>query len=86
METCIRIVALHPILCSDERVRFNFIRFNGVVDLLLHGVDDIPTFFGGPNTDHDKYYPEPSSQKEFDWYGMIQRVSTVQYSSVSQHV
>lgn len=52
-------------------------------ELLLHGADDIPTFFGGP-VDHDKLYPEPSQwfagenrgqgSLTFDWYGMVERL------------
>eukprot|EP00525_Craspedostauros_australis_P012526 CAMPEP_0198117254 /NCGR_PEP_ID=MMETSP1442-20131203/17474_1 /TAXON_ID= /ORGANISM="Craspedostauros australis, Strain CCMP3328" /LENGTH=334 /DNA_ID=CAMNT_0043775271 /DNA_START=149 /DNA_END=1153 /DNA_ORIENTATION=+ len=49
-------------------------------DLLFHGENDIPKFFGGPN-DHDKYYPEESycSNKgkgnlKFDYYGMVERL------------
>jgi CRAL/TRIO domain len=49
-------------------------------DLLLHGEEDIPTFFGGP-VDHDKWYPEESSCPsrgpgllKFDYYGMLERL------------
>ena len=49
-------------------------------DLLLHGEDDIPTFFGGP-ADHDKYYPEEGYSKKqgqgslkFDYFGMVERL------------
>ncbi|CAB9501785.1 CRAL/TRIO domain [Seminavis robusta] len=49
--------------------------------LLQHGLDDIPTFLGGPNKDHDVYYPEqnkcPSRGQgmlTFDWYGMKERL------------
>lgn len=48
--------------------------------LLLHGEDDIPTFFGGP-VDHDAYYPPEKNcpnrgqgTLKFDWYGMKRRL------------
>jgi len=47
---------------------------------LVHGEDDIPTFFGG-TMDHDKFYPEEgySTNKgqgslKFDYFGMIERL------------
>mmetsp|Transcript_15551 Transcript_15551/g.32727 ORF Transcript_15551/g.32727 Transcript_15551/m.32727 type:complete len:345 (+) Transcript_15551:105-1139(+) len=47
---------------------------------LMHGEDDIPTFFGG-KADHDEYYPEESYSKikgqgnlKFDYFGMIERL------------
>jgi hypothetical protein len=49
-------------------------------DLLMHGEDDIPTFFGG-TCDHDEFYPEESYCKnrgtgtlKFDYYGMVERL------------
>lgn len=50
--------------------------------LLLNGYDDVPTFFGGPNTDHDKFYPDESnyppatesSLLKFDFLGMVERM------------
>jgi hypothetical protein len=49
-------------------------------DLLMHGEDDIPTFFGG-TCDHDEFYPEESYSKnrgtgtlKFDYYGMVERL------------
>mmetsp|Transcript_15418 Transcript_15418/g.24977 ORF Transcript_15418/g.24977 Transcript_15418/m.24977 type:complete len:344 (+) Transcript_15418:84-1115(+) len=51
-----------------------------LVDLLLHGEEDIPKFFGGP-ADHDAYYPDESycpnrgeGTLKFDWYGMVERL------------
>lgn len=48
--------------------------------LLLHGADDIPTFFGG-TADHDRFYPEESKcpnrgkgNLKFDYFGMIERL------------
>jgi hypothetical protein len=47
---------------------------------MMHGEDDIPTFFGG-KCDHDKYYPEEGYCKnkgqgtlKFDYFGMIDRL------------
>lgn len=47
---------------------------------MMHGEDDIPTFFGG-KSDHDKYYPEEGYCKnkgqgtlKFDYFGMIDRL------------
>jgi CRAL/TRIO domain len=52
-----------------------------LVDLLEHGADDIPTFFGGTNTSHDQYFPEESKcpnrgkgTLKFDYYGMVDRL------------
>ncbi|KAG7373253.1 CRAL-TRIO domain containing protein [Nitzschia inconspicua] len=49
-------------------------------ELLLHGEEDIPKFFGGP-CDHDEFYPEESycenrgqGTLKFDWYGMVERL------------
>lgn len=49
-------------------------------DLLLHGEEDIPTFFGGPS-DHDKYFPEEYNCEnrgqgtlKFDFFGMVERL------------
>ena len=57
--------------------------------ILLNGSEDIPTFFNGPNTDHDTLYPSETevdnvdnSQSKskgkgmlkFDYYGMIERL------------
>ena len=43
--------------------------------------EDIPTFFGGPAGDHDKYYPEESycenrgqGSLKFDFFGMVERL------------
>lgn len=51
-----------------------------LADLLYHGEEDIPTFFGGP-ANHDKYFPDPSQCEnrgqgtlQFDWYGMVDRL------------
>ena len=51
-----------------------------LADLLYHGEEDIPTFFGGP-ADHDKLYPDESlcenrgqGTLKFDWYGMVERL------------
>lgn len=51
-----------------------------LVPLLMHGEDDIPTFFGGP-ADHDALYPEESKcpnrgqgSLKFDYYGMTKRL------------
>lgn len=51
-----------------------------LTEWLMHGKDDIPTFFGGP-ADHDKYYPEEGYSKnkgqgtlKFDYFGMIERL------------
>lgn len=52
-----------------------------LTDLLAHGKDDIPTFFGGP-ADHDEYYPDESKCPnrgegclKFDYYGMLNRLT-----------
>jgi hypothetical protein len=49
-------------------------------DLLMHGEEDIPTFFGGPS-DHDKYFPEEyycenrgQGTLKFDFFGMVERL------------
>eukprot|EP00934_Nitzschia_sp_Nitz4_P002541 Nitzschia sp. Nitz4//scaffold92_size79448//17640//18783//NITZ4_005385-RA/size79448-augustus-gene-0.30-mRNA-1//-1//CDS//3329560168//2531//frame0 len=49
-------------------------------DLLYHGEEDIPKFFGGP-ADHDKYYPDESycenrgkGNLKFDFFGMMERL------------
>ena len=49
-------------------------------DVLLHGEDDIPNFFGGP-CNHDELYPEEYYCKnqgqgnlKFDFYGMVERL------------
>eukprot|EP00980_Cylindrotheca_fusiformis_P022653 scaffold9541_cov77-Cylindrotheca_fusiformis.AAC.2 len=49
--------------------------------LLLNGWDDVPTFLGGPNQDHDLYYPEEKDcpnrgegMLKFDFYGMKERL------------
>jgi len=48
--------------------------------MLLHGEDDLPTFFGGP-ADHDKYYPDESKcpnrgegTLKFDYFNMVKRL------------
>lgn len=50
-------------------------------ELLLHGAEDIPTFFGG-TSNHDRYYPEESKcpnrgqgTLKFDYYGMVERLA-----------
>jgi hypothetical protein len=52
-----------------------------VHELLLNGFEDLPTFFGGPNEDHDKFYPEEKycpnrgeGSLKFDFYGMRERL------------
>ena len=49
-------------------------------EMLLHGDDDLPDFFGG-KADHDKYYPEESKcpnrgegSLKFDYFGMLERL------------
>ena len=49
-------------------------------DMLMHGEEDIPKFFGGPS-DHDKFYPEEyysenrgQGNLKFDFFGMIERL------------
>jgi hypothetical protein len=49
-------------------------------EMLMHGEDDIPKFFGGP-ADHDALYPEESYSKiqgqgtlKFDYFGMVERL------------
>ena len=49
-------------------------------ELLMHGADDIPTFFGGP-ADHDKLYPDEGycenrgqGTLKFDFFGMVERL------------
>lgn len=51
-----------------------------LTEWLMHGEDDIPTFFGGKQ-DHDKFYPEEGYSKnkgqgslKFDYFGMIERL------------
>lgn len=53
-------------------------------EILLHGADDIPTFFGGP-ADHDKIFPEESycpnrgkGSLKFDYFGMCERLKAAQ--------
>lgn len=47
---------------------------------LLHGEDDVPTFFGGP-ANHDEFYPEEGKcvnrgrgNLKFDFFGMLERL------------
>lgn len=49
---------------------------------LMHGEDDIPTFFGG-KSNHDELYPDEYYSKnqgegclKFDYFGMIERLKT----------
>jgi len=49
-------------------------------DLLMHGEEDIPKFFGGPS-DHDALYPEEyysqnqgQGNLKFDFFGMVERL------------
>lgn len=51
-----------------------------LTELLMHGEEDIPTFFGGPS-EHDKLYPEEyyaenrgEGTLKFDYFGMIERL------------
>jgi hypothetical protein len=51
-----------------------------LVEILLHGEDDIPTFFGG-KVNHDQFYPEESKcpnrgegTLKFDYLGMVDRL------------
>jgi hypothetical protein len=51
-----------------------------LTELLMHGEEDIPHFFGGP-VDHDALYPDECNCKnrgqgtlKFDWYGMVERL------------
>ncbi|CAJ1927374.1 unnamed protein product [Cylindrotheca closterium] len=47
-------------------------------EVLLNGWEDLPAFLGGPNQDHDHFYPDSSSREgsflEFDFYGMKERL------------
>ena len=52
-----------------------------LTELLQHGADDIPTFFGGP-VDHDVLFPEEGKcgnkgkgNLKFDYYGMVERLT-----------
>ena len=49
-------------------------------EMLLHGEDDLPKFFGGP-ADHDEFYPDESKcpnrgegTLKFDYFGMLKRL------------
>jgi len=51
-----------------------------LTDVLMHGEQDIPNFFGGP-ADHDALYPEESYAEnkgegtlKFDYFGMVERL------------
>lgn len=59
-------------------------------DLMLHGEDDIPTFFGGP-VDHDKWYPDESycpnrgqGTLKFDYFGMVERLQKAKEEYVAK--
>lgn len=52
-----------------------------LTDMLLHGADDIPDFFGGPSK-HDDLYPDEGKcpnrgegTLKFDYFGMIERLA-----------
>jgi hypothetical protein len=52
-----------------------------LTEILAHGAEDIPTFFGGP-ADHDQYYPDETKcpnrgqgSLKFDYYGMLERLA-----------
>lgn len=59
-------------------------------ELLMHGEDDIPTYFGGP-ADHDKYYPDESKcpnrgegTLKFDYFGMVKRLDEAKKEYMSK--
>jgi hypothetical protein len=95
VEFCMNL--LLPLMPGRLAHKFSFYSLDHVVerldDMLLNGYDDIPTFFGGPNCEHDMYYPEqkncPIRGKGslcFDWYGMIDRLQKEsQNFKVSHH-
>jgi len=75
---------LLPLMPGRLAHKFSFYNLDHVQDkledMLLHGFDDIPTFFGGP-AEHDEYYPEEKfcpnrgqGTLKFDWYGMMERL------------
>ena len=82
VEFCMNL--LLPLMPGRLAHKFSFYSLEHVqeklTEMLWHGEDDIPTFFGGP-VDHDAWYPPveecprrgPGSLK-FDWYGMIERL------------
>lgn len=82
VEFCMNL--LLPLMPGRLAHKFSFYNLDHVQDkledMLLHGFDDIPTFFGGP-AEHDEYYPEEKfcpnrgqGTLKFDWYGMMERL------------
>ena len=78
-----------PIMPGRLSEKFIFLSMehlqNRLNELLLNGSDDIPTFLGGTNKEHDIYYPDPNSWSstnkveargilKFDYYGMVERL------------
>lgn len=62
-----------------------------LVDVLLNGKDDVPTFFGG-TADHAIYYPPESNcpnrgkgNLKFDFYGMCERLEASKKEFESLH-
>lgn len=62
------------VLLGTDEVKKN------LMDLLMKGEEDIPTFFGG-TADHDRFYPEESycpnrgkGTLKFDYFGMVERL------------
>jgi len=58
-------------------------------NLLMHGKEDIPTFFGGP-ADHDKLYPDEGycpnrgeGTLKFDYFGMVERLEAAKKEFVA---
>ena len=85
VEFCMNL--LLPLMPGRLPRKFCFYNLENVQErlktMLLHGEDDIPSFFGGPNKEHDEYYPKsdacplrgaPKSSLKFDWYGMVERL------------
>jgi hypothetical protein len=85
VEICMNL--LLPLMPGRLSHKFSFYNLEHVQtklnDLLWHGADDVPTFFGGP-VDHDTWYPARNTtaitmsgkggRLTFDWEGMIQRL------------
>ena len=75
---------LIPLMPGRLAEKFVFLSMDHVKDrldeFLLNGISDLPTFLGGTNDDHDKYYPEEKNCPtrgglvKFDYYGMVERL------------
>jgi len=90
VEFCMNL--LLPLMPGRLQHKFTFLSLERLQqhlpELLWHGWDDVPAFFGGPNTEHDLYYPSSSESEsesnktttkgetlKFDFYGMRERLN-----------